>query len=95
MSRSTPNGEVLRLRNLIGNDEVALAGLRRSVLENGIPQLRRDFITDQMAGTNTVPWMTVKSFINQNRQKLALIYEPEQLKAIESVALDMQTSLHG
>lgn len=92
MSRSTPNGEVMRLRSLIGNDQTALEGLRRSVLEYGIPQLRQDFITNQAAGTNVIPWMTVKSFINQNRQKLALIYEPEQLKAIESVALDMARS---
>jgi hypothetical protein len=89
MSRATPNGEVMRLRSMIGDDPVALAGLRRSVLEWGIPQLRADFITDQMAGTNFIPWGTVKSFINQNRQKLALVFEPEQLKAIESVALDM------
>jgi hypothetical protein len=90
MSKSTPPSEVMRLRSLIGNDEVALAGLRRAVLENGIPQLRADFITDTtQAGVNKLPWITVKNYINQNRQKLALIFEPAQLRAMEAVALDM------
>ena len=90
LSKSTPPSEVMRLRSMVGDDPVALAGLRRAVLENGIPQLRADFITDTTAqGVNKIPWLTVKSFINQNRQKLALILEPEQLTAMENVALDM------
>lgn len=90
MSDGTPPGELAGFVRTLRHDPQAMAGLRRSVLERGVPELRPDFYADQLGDINRIPWPKVKNFINENRTKLEVIYSPAQLKVIEQVADDLQ-----
>lgn len=90
MADSTTPAEMRRFVSTIRQDPQAMAGLRRSILERGVPELRGDFYADQLGDVNRIPWPKVKNFINNNRDKLGIIYTPKQLKVMEKIAEDLQ-----
>lgn len=90
MSDGTTPSELASFVRTIRHDPQAMAGLRRTVLERGVPQLRDDFYADQLGEMNRIPWPKVRDFLNNNRTKLEVIYSPAQLNVMERIADDLQ-----
>jgi hypothetical protein len=84
-----PAASFRQLADLIGNDPDARAGLQRATVE----LMERRLVGTEAAGdtgTNFLKPAMFQKFVAENRAALGEIFEPEQLKAMEAIAADLQ-----
>ncbi len=91
-SGGNPEQRMRELVGSIGNDETAMAGLRRAIIEYGVPQTREGF---QSTSTTALgdPRITPAAFfrfLNDNRLVLRHAFRNDHLQMLDRIANDLQ-----